>query len=209
MRYEANPGSSGPLDRALAGTGALLFLLAALAIGALVWASEDHGTRCSVDQSGPAADAGPILHPIVVGCTLAAFVLAFVLLVLSRRRRAMAGAPTRRPGVPSALVALVTAWCAAVYLPATLLSANPFPAGGLLRIVALPPVALLFAVAVPVVVLQYTLFLPPLILIAIALTRRTAKRRYTIMQVAVFYALLSCIAVVIGSAFLLTGFCMD
>jgi hypothetical protein len=204
-----DPGSAGPLDRALAGTAALLVLLAAFAIGALVWASEDHGTRCSVDQSGPTRDAGPILHPIVVGCTLAAFVLAFVLLALSRRRRGLTGAPSRRPGIPSAVVGLMTSWCAAVYLPATLMSGNPFPAGGLLRIVALPPVALLFAVALPVVVLQYALFLPPLILIAIALTRRTAKRRYAIMQVAVFYALLSCIAVVIGSALLMTGFCMD
>jgi hypothetical protein len=204
-----NPGSSGPLDRALASTGALLVLLAALAIGALVWASEDHGTHCSVDQYRPAGDTGPILHPIVVGCTLAAFVLALVLLALSRRRRGLTGAQSRRPGIPSALVGLMTAWCMAVYLPVELMSANPLPEGGLLRIVALPPVVLLYAVALPVVFLQYTLFLPPAILTTIALTRRTAKRRYTIMQVAVFYALLSCIAVVIGSAFLLTGFCMD
>jgi hypothetical protein len=198
-------------------TAALLGVLGALAIAALFWASEDHGTNCHADTYTSAGGTDPILHPIVVGCTFAAFALAVVLLVLSSRRRALTGAPSRRPGVPSALVALVTAWCAAVYLPMTFTSAHVptlfgsthgLPEDPLLRMVALPPQALLFAVAVPVVLLSYALFLPPPILLTIALTRRTAARRYTIMQVTVIYALLACIAVAIGSAFLLTGFCL-
>ncbi|MDX6546719.1 MAG: hypothetical protein QOG33_269 [Gaiellales bacterium] len=178
-----------------------------LAIAALAWASGDHGTHCVRDSGAVVKDAGPYLHPIVTGCIVAGLLLAGTLLALSARRRHTKGAPRERPGIPSAIVAGVTVWCAAVYLPSAFGSPR-YDHHGLLTVVTWPPLALLLGVAVLVAFLQYLLFLPLLGLLCFSLTRRSPNSGYRLMQVAVFYAMLGCIAVAIGSALLLTGFCL-
>ncbi|MDX6523458.1 MAG: hypothetical protein QOI17_971 [Gaiellales bacterium] len=178
-----------------------------LAIAALAWASGDHGTHCVRDSGAVVKDAGPYLHPIVTGCIVAGLLLAGTLLALSAARRRAAGASRARPGVPSAIVAGLTLWCAAVYLPLAFGSTR-YDQHGLLGVVTWPPVALLIGVGALVVFLQYLLFLPLLGPLCLSLTRRPSNSGYRSMQVTVVYAMLGCIAVAIGSDLLLTGFCL-
>jgi hypothetical protein len=185
----------------------MLGVLIILAITALAWASGDHGTHCVRDSGAAVKDAGQYLHPVVAGCMAAGLLLAGALLALSAIRRRAAGAARARPGIPSAIVAGLTLWCAAVYLPFAFGSPR-YDRHGLLGVVTWPPVALLIGVGALVVFLQYLLFLPLLGLLCFSLTRRPSNSGYRSMQVTVVYAMLGCMAVAIGSALLLTGFCL-
>jgi hypothetical protein len=206
VRYDVNPGPDGPLDRSLVVAASMLGALIVLAIAALAWAAGDHGTHCVGDGSAAVNDAGPYLHPIIVGCVAAGLALAYTLLVLSARRRGLADAAPNRPGIPSTVVAGLTVWCASVYL---VLAFTPqrFDHHGLIGVIMWPPAALLIVVGGLVVVLQYALFLPMLVLLAFAFSRRSRGSGYRLMQITLVYAMFGCIAVAIGSAMLLTGFC--
>jgi hypothetical protein len=144
-----------------------------------------------------------LIDPVIVGCLIAAGLLVALLLYLSGRRRELAGAPDR-VGYASLTVAIVTTWCAAVYATAFLGSGDIHSSSPFLTLRA----HLLAAVGAATIGAQYLLLVPAPILMVIALTRRSPVSAYGITQLTLVYALLGCIAVAVGCALLLTGFCL-
>jgi hypothetical protein len=193
-----------PIITAAAGT---LGLLGVGAAAVLVWAGRDHGTNCQEYGEGAARDAGPYLHPVFVGCYLAALLLVALLLLLSARGRSERLGTSVGPGRAAVMLSAIAGWCAAVYLPIAADWHTPANPGLLVKAIAVPPFVLLVGIVWLIAVVQYALFVPLPLLVGVALTRRSQTSAYRWMEAAVVYALIGCIALAVGASVLIAGFC--